>query len=323
MSTLRIGVIGCGVMGSNHARVAQQLGRAHLAAVVDSDLARAEVLAQPTGAIASSQLEDVLTHIDLAIVSVPTAAHFDTAMTCINAGLSVLLEKPIASTVEQGQQLVDAASAAGVMLAVGHIERFNAAVAELPKLLERPLHFTATRVNPFSPRISDGVVHDLMIHDLDIVAWLAGPERSVEHVAGVSRSTRSEREDLAIAALRFDNGLTAMFETSRIAQQKVRTLEVVQEESVIVADLLRQDITIHRMSRTEFSTDDGVRYRQSSVIEVPFLDQRGEPLLRELEDVVAAVLDSRPPRVSGADGVRALQLADRVTAAVVSQTGAN
>lgn len=308
-------------MGSNHARVAQQLSRAHLAAVVDADLARAEILARPTGAIASTRLEDVLAHIDLAIIAVPTAAHFDTAMVCINSGVNVLLEKPIASTVEQGQQLVAAADAAGVMLAVGHIERFNAAIAELPRLLDHPLHFTATRVNPFSPRIFDGVVHDLMIHDLDIVAWLAGPERSVEHVAGVSRSTRSEREDLAIAALRFDDGLTAMFETSRIAQQKVRTLEVVQEDSVIVADLLRQDITIHRMSRTEFSTDDGVRYRQSSVVEVPFLDQRGEPLLRELEDVVAAVLDSRPSRVSGTDGVRALQLADRVTAAISASAG--
>ena len=112
-----------------------------------------------------------------------------------------------------------------------------------------------------------------------------------------------------------------MFETSRIAQQKVRTLEVVQEESVIVADLLRQDITIHRMSRTEYSTPDGVRYRQSSVLEVPFLDQRGEPLLRELEDVVAAVLDSRPPRVTGKDGLHALQLADRVSAAIAIPTG--
>lgn len=316
MSELRIGVIGCGVMGSNHARVAQQLGRARLAAVVDADTARAEVLAKPAGAIAASRIEDVLEHIDLAIIALPTALHLTAAMACIDAGVHMLIEKPIASTAEDGLKIVTAARAAGVMLAVGHIERFNAAIAELPRLLEAPVHFTATRVNPYSPRISDGVVHDLMIHDLDIVAWLAGPERTVVDVSGVSRTTRSDREDLAVATLRFDNGLTAMFETSRIAQQKVRSLEVVQEESVIVADLLRQDITIHRMSRTEYSTDDGVRYRQSSVIEVPFLDQRGEPLMRELEDVVAAVLDSRPPRVTGEDGLRAVQLADRVSAAV-------
>ena len=316
MSELRIGVIGCGVMGSNHARVAQQLGRARLAAVVDADTARAEVLAKPAGAIAASRIEDVLEHIDLAIIALPTALHLTAAMACIDAGVHMLIEKPIASTAEDGLKIVTAARDAGVMLAVGHIERFNAAIAELPRLLEAPVHFTATRVNPYSPRISDGVVHDLMIHDLDIVAWLAGPERTVVDVSGVSRTTRSDREDLAVATLRFDNGLTAMFETSRIAQQKVRSLEVVQEESVIVADLLRQDITIHRMSRTEYSTDDGVRYRQSSVIEVPFLDQRGEPLMRELEDVVSAVLDSRPPRVTGEDGLRAVQLADRVSAAV-------
>lgn len=317
MSELRIGVIGCGVMGSNHARVAQQLGRARLAAVVDADAARAEVLAKPAGAIAATRLEDVLEHIDLAIIAVPTALHLSAAMACIDAGVHMLIEKPIASTAEDGLKIVNAARDAGLMLAVGHIERFNAAIAELPRLLEGPVHFTATRVNPYSPRISDGVVHDLMIHDLDIVTWLAGPERSVIDVCGVSRTTRSDREDLAVATLRFDNGLTAMFETSRIAQQKVRTLEVVQDDSVIVADLLRQDITIHRMSRTEYSTDDGVRYRQSSVIEVPFLDQRGEPLLRELDDVVSAVLDSRPPRVTGEDGLKAVQLADRVSAAVM------
>lgn len=316
MSELRIGVIGCGVMGSNHARVVQQLGRARLAAVVDADLDRATVLADAAGAMASDRLEDVLEHIDLAIIAVPTAAHLEAALTCINAGVHILIEKPIARTAEEGQQIVDAARKAGVMLAVGHIERFNAAIAELPRLLEGPLHFTATRVNPFSPRITDGVVHDLMIHDLDIVSWLAGTDDVVVDVFGVSRSTRSEREDLAVATLRFDSGLTAMFETSRIAQQKVRTLEIVQDDSVIIADLLRQDITIHRMSRTEYSTNDGVRYRQSSVIEVPFLDQRGEPLLRELEDVVAAVLDSRPPRVQGEDGLRALRLADRVSASL-------
>ena len=321
MTELRVGVIGCGVMGSNHARVIQQLGRARLAAVVDADIARAEVLATSAGAVSSSRLEDVLDHIDLAVIAVPTAGHLDAAMTCIGAGVHILIEKPIASTAEDSLKIVTAAHEAGVVLAVGHIERFNAAIAELPRLLEEPLHFTATRVNPYSPRISDGVIHDLMIHDLDIVAWLAGPERRVIDVFGVSRATRSEREDLAVATLRFDDGLTAMFETSRIAQQKVRTLEVVQDDSVVVADLLRQDVTIHRMSRTEYSTNDGVRYRQSSVIEVPFLDQRGEPLIRELEDVVAAVLDGRPPRVTGEDGLRAVQLADRVSTALIVTKG--
>jgi predicted dehydrogenase len=321
MTELRIGVIGCGLMGSNHARVVQQLARGHLAAVVDADLARAEVIASPAGAIASAHVDDVLAHIDLAVIAVPTVAHLSTAMACIDAGVNVLIEKPIAGTAEDAVKIISAARDAGVMLAVGHIERFNAAIAELPRLLEGPLHFTATRINPYSPRISDGVVHDLMIHDLDIVAWLAGPQRKVIDVFGVSRATRSDREDLAVATLRFDDGLTAMFETSRLAQQKVRTLEVVQDDSVVVADLLRQDVTIHRMSRTEYSTNDGVRYRQSSVIEVPFLDQRGEPLMRELEDVVAAVLDSRSPRVTGEDGLHALQLADRVSAAVASPNG--
>jgi predicted dehydrogenase len=313
---LRVGVIGGGVMGANHARVARQLRRASLAAVVDQDLTRARALAGASDALVTSSVGDALQHIDLAVIAVPTAAHLDVAMECIAAGVHVLVEKPIAASADAARSLVKAAADAGVVLAVGHVERFNAAVAELPKLLTEPLHIKAVRVSPYSPRIGDGVVHDLMIHDLDIVLSLAGPGASVVAVSGAGRALRSPNEDLAFATVTFDSGLTASLETSRLAQQKVRIVEVTEADSVVSADLLRQDVTIHRMSRHEYLADDGVRYRQSSVIEVPFLDQRGEPLLNELQDVVDSVLDGRPPRVTGDDGVRAVELADRVADAL-------
>ena len=316
MSQLRIGVIGVGVMGANHARVARQLRRAHLAAVVDQDLDRAHAFADVTGAVATSDMTEILGGIDLAVIAVPTAAHLRTARQCLDAGVHVLIEKPIAGTVAEGEELVSAAEAAGLTLAVGHVERFNAAVAELPRIIDAPLHIRATRVSPYSARISDGVIHDLMIHDLDIVLALAGPDATVVEASGIARCDRSPTEDFASVNLVFSSGLTASFETSRIAQQKVRSIEVTQDDSVIFADLLRQDITIQRMSRHEYLAVDGVRYRQSSVVEVPFLEQRGEPLLAELEDVVDSILDDRPPRVPGVDGVRAVALAELIAESV-------
>lgn len=315
MDVVRVGVVGAGVMGANHARVARQLQRAGLAAVVDPDTERAASLAGDSVLVAAD-LDDVLGVIDLAVVAVPTVAHAEIAQRCLDAGVHVLVEKPIASSVEAAEQLVRSARDAGLTLAVGHVERYNAAVHELQRHVTEPLHITATRVGAFSPRISDGVVHDLMIHDLDLVLALAGGEASVTSVSGVGRAIRSEREDIAYATISFDTGLTASFETSRLSQQKVRTIEVTEPDSMIVADLVRQDVTIHRMTRHEYLADDGVRYRQSSVVEIPFIERRGEPLHNELQDVVDSILAGTTPRVDGVAGMRALELADRVAAAL-------
>ena len=310
MSDLRITVIGAGIMGANHARVVSQLRRAHLHAVVDSDIDRARQLAGSTGAKAAEKINGLEATTDLAIIATPTALHFDLAIGLIDAGVAVLVEKPIASTYAQAIELVEAAAGKGVNLAVGHIERFNAAVAELPNLIEDPIHVRAVRVSPYSPRISDGVVHDLMIHDIDIVLSLFEQSVDVVEAGGTCRVLHGPTEDLANAHVSLSNGVTAAFETSRLGQQKVRQIEITQRDSVIVADLLRQDVTIHRMSRHEYLADDGVRYRQSSVVEIPFLDQRGEPLLRELQDVVDSVIERRAPRVDGVAGARALHVAD-------------
>jgi predicted dehydrogenase len=230
--------------------------------------------------------------------------------------VNLLVEKPLAGSEAEAVRIIEAAERAGVMLAVGHIERFNPAVMELPRLLEDPRHITATRVSPYSPRILDGVIHDLMIHDIDIVASLAGDDAEVVALSGIARADRSASEDFAAANVVFSTGLTASFETSRLAQQKVRSIEVTQGESVVVADLVRQDITVHRMSRHEYLSGEGTRYRQSSVIEIPFLEARGEPLALELAHVIECVRTGTRPIVSGVEGLRAIRLADRLSAAV-------
>lgn len=314
---VRIAVVGAGVMGANHARIARSLRDAELVAVIDADLDRARSAAGPDVHVAPGIDElGTVVAVDLAVVAVPTPHHADVAVALAERGINLLVEKPLAGSILEAERIIAAAEAAGVVLAVGHIERFNAAVAELPRLVADPIHVRATRVSPYSARIGDGVIHDLMIHDLDIVLALAGPDAEVTSVAGTARSTRSANEDLASVTVAFSTGLTAAFETSRLAQQKVRTLEITQADAVVVADLVRQDVTIHRMSQHEYLSGDGVRYRQSSVLEIPFLEHRGEPLALELAHVAECVRTGAPPRVSGRDGVRALALADRIAAAV-------
>jgi predicted dehydrogenase len=303
-------------MGTNHARIARQLRGARLVGVVDHDLERAQAAARPTGAAAFTAIEDVLGDIDVAIVAVPTKHHVEAAEQLARAGVHILIEKPLAATAVEAEQIIETCAAAGVSLAVGHVERFNAAVAELPSLLDRPIHVEASRINPFSARIADGVIFDLMIHDLDIVLWLAGPDAVPVEVSGVARAVRGVTEDLASATVAFSTGLTATFNTSRLGQQKVRTVEITQAESVVNADLVRQDVTIHRMTHHEYLSEEGTRYRQSSVVEIPFIEQRGEPLLRELQQFVDCVACGSAPMVSGTDGLKAIELAERVAAAV-------
>lgn len=318
MDPVRLAVVGAGIMGANHARVARANPAVELVAVVDRDLERARGAAG-AGARAVATLAECIDELDAVVIAVPTALHHDVALEAISAGKHVLIEKPLAATVLEGQAIVDAATAANVVLAVGHIERFNAAVAELGKWATAPVHISATRINPYSPRILDGVVLDLMIHDLDIILSLAGDAEVVD-VHGVAQHHRSDSEDLAAVTLRFDSGLTANLTTSRLGQQKIRRIEVTEAECVVVADLLRQDIEVNRMTRSEYLSEEGARYRQSSVVEIPFLETRGEPLALEIGHFVDCVRTGTAPRVDGRAGLRALELAHRVVSSLSRTT---
>ncbi len=317
MSGLRLAVVGTGVMGANHVRVAKRTEGVTLAAVVDADVERAQAAAGDSGAVALSRVEDLPDDVEAAVIAVPTAAHLATASALIERGIHVLVEKPLAASVADAQTITQLAADRGVVLAVGHVERFNPAAVELMEFIDEPIHVATTRVGPYSPRISDGVVFDLMIHDLDIVCAIAGDEASVVSAQGVARRVRSESEDTASVTLAFDSGLTAALTASRLGQQKVRSVEVTQAESTLTADLVRADLTIHRMAHHEFLGEEGVSYRQSNVVEIPFISQRGEPLGLELLDFVGAVQTGGRPRVDGAAGVRAVQLASDVVAALL------
>ncbi|MCU1451046.1 MAG: oxidoreductase domain protein [Acidimicrobiales bacterium] len=305
-----LAIIGAGIMGANHARVARSIADVRVKLVVDPDMERARTLAASVGADWAQAVPDDLA-VDAAIVAAPADVHSEVALPILAAGVPVLVEKPIAETLDDARALVDAAAANDVILMVGHVEQFNTAVMELDRLLHDVVHMQADRVGPYAGRVKESVVLDLMIHDLDIVRRIASSP--VEDVCAIARSTRSATPDYACALVSFQSGVTATVTASRIGQSKIRRLEIVESDDFVSVDLLRQDVTVHRVSHAEFLSAEGAAYRQSGVIEIPFLERRGEPLALEVQHFVDCVRTSGRPRVSGEDALETLALALRVS----------
>ena len=306
----KVAVVGAGVMGSNHVRLLGTISDCEVVAVVDPDPDRAAALAATVGAKALRSCEDLPGSAEAAVVATPSAAHADTGVALLGAGIDVLVEKPIALTVADGRRLIAAAAANDRVLAVGHVERFNPVFQEVVRAVDGPVHVEFTRVGPFSPRISTDVVLDLMIHDLDLAVLVAGAE--VTRVQAIGQRVRTESLDIVTAMLSFDNGVTATLTASRVGQTKIRRIELTQESNFVSADLIRQDISIHRVDHVEFLSDRGTRYRQTGFVEVPFVENRGEPLAQELRHFLDCVRTRTEPAISGAAGVRALELALQV-----------
>lgn len=308
--TLRVAVVGAGAMGANHARILSIMRGVELAAVVDSDARRAKAVASRFASPWSTDLATIRA-LDAAVIAVPTADHRDVAWSALEMGLDVLVEKPLAGTSLEAAELVRVAEKSGRILSVGHVERFNPACLDLPRFVRRPHFFSARRTSPFTSRIDEGVVTDLMIHDIDVLLALL-PEAVPVAVKSEFSSVRSDTEDIAVATIVFEDGLIAQLHASRMAQQKIREIELVEDDISITADLLRQDITIRRQATVEYVDDGGRRLRESTIMEIPYLESRGEPLHLELDDFVDAVRTRRPPRVDGTAGLRALDLCEKI-----------
>jgi predicted dehydrogenase len=307
---LRLAVVGAGMMGSNHARVAAGVRDCQVVWVVDPDRRRGGTLAEAVGARWTATVDDVLDDVDAAVVAVPTKSHVSVGCRLLNAKVACLVEKPMALDADGADELIAAADRAGVVLAVGHVERHNPAVIELDRLLGEALHVTAERISVYQPRVADDVVLDLMIHDLDIVASLAGEAPCRVHAT--ARQVHGTAHDLAAALLEFPNGMTASLTASRLGQQKIRQLSITQLDSFVNVDLVVPTITVSRVHHAEFVDRNGSRYRQTGMMEIPYLEHRGEPLALELQDFVEAVTTGGSPRVTGADGRRAVAMANQV-----------
>lgn len=298
MST-RAGVIGTGGIGRNHARVYAGLPGVQLAAVLDTDAARAAEVAGPLGAAVATTMEEFLSLVDVASVAVPTVAHREVTEQLLRAGKHVLVEKPIADTPEDARAMVALAKETGLVLQVGHIERYNPVLRELEGKLGRPRFIEASRLSPFPGRSIDiGVVLDLMIHDIEIILHLV--QSPVASVDAVGVPVLTPREDIANARIRFENGCVANITASRISTERLRKIRVFQEDTYLSLDYMNQTGYLMRKGATGLERED---------VEI----EKREPLAVELADFVACAREGRQPIVSGQEGAMALDLAIEIT----------
>ncbi|GGN88337.1 MULTISPECIES: Gfo/Idh/MocA family protein [Haloarcula] len=302
---LAAGVVGVGSMGTHHARVYNEIPGVDLVGVADADpVSAAETAAEYGTSVADPS--DLLQVVDLVSVAVPTRFHYDVAMEAIEAGVSVLIEKPFVRDLQNGQELIDRAAEVGVTLQVGHIERFNPVVDVLQDVLAdvEPIAASARRLGPpVSRDVNDDVVMDLMIHDIDVVCSLFDDE-----VVGVTAVGACDG-DYADAQMEFAGGTVCSLTASRITQERIRDLSVTTRECHVAVDFMDQSMRIYRHSDPSYHTENGdVRYTQESIIERPAVES-DEPLKRELRSFVECVSDGTTPRITGEDGLRALSIA--------------
>jgi len=306
---VRVAVIGVGRIGKEHARIYASLPEAVLVGVCDTDRARGEAIAAQYAVRYYADYRELLGQVDAVSIAVPTESHCEIACEFLKNGVAVLVEKPIARTLEEAERMIRCAREARVLLQVGHLERFNPAVRALSTLIAEPKFFEVHRLGEFTERSLDiDVVLDLMIHDLDILLSVVDAEVRAVHAVGVPILT--DRVDIANARLEFANGCVANVTASRISREKVRKLRVFQPNAYISLDYTRQELEVYRLGA---SADSGGRPR---ITGERIAVSRDEPLRAQLEAFLRCVREGTPPLVGGEDGRRALALALRILAAI-------
>ena len=300
---MRTAVIGIGHLGKHHARILSTLSGVTLVGVVDTNAERAKTIAAEHGTQAYFDWRDLAGKVDAVVVAVPTEAHAEVAVPLVESGIHTLVEKPLASNVAEADRLINAARGSGVVLAVGHSERFNPAIPAARPYLSDPRFIEVHRLGTFSPRSLDiDVVLDLMIHDLDLLLSLVRSDIESAEAVGVPVLTR--RIDIANVRLKFTNGCIANLTASRISREPVRKIRFFQRDSYVSIDSAAKEV-----ERWRLVPQPGALPR----IDGGKLEVSGEePLKRELEDFVGAIRDARAPEVTGDQGRAALELAVRI-----------
>src|SRR3989454_11617551 len=297
---LRVGVVGVGVMGSNHARVFADLPGVKLVGVADPDSKQRDFVSRALGCSAFSGVEPLLAQgIDAVTIAAPTHLHRELALCCIQRGLHVLVEKPIAPSVEEGRAIIAAARHARVALMVGHVERFNPTVEAIKNAIcdEDILSIAITRVGPFPPRMSNvGVVIDLAVHDIDLIRWFTDSE--IAEVQPQLSNAVAEREDIALLQFRTTSGVLAHINTNWLTPFKARNVTIATRNKYIMGDLLTRQVT----ECFGFQPDGSYSMRHLSV-------GHDEPLRAELISFLNAVRTGGAPAVTGDEGVASLEIA--------------
>jgi len=313
-------VIGVGAFGHNHARVYHQLAQhgepVRLAGIVDADAARADAVAREFGCRAFGSVEQLTTthsEVQAASVAVPTLRHLETARALMEAGVDVLVEKPLAASLADADELIRLAKNLGRIGQVGHLERFNPAVRATAPLITRPMFFEVHRLSIFTPRSLDvDVVLDLMIHDLDVV--LSFVNSPVREIRAVGLPILSGRADIANVRLEFESGCVANFTASRVSTERVRKIRFFQPRQYVSLDYSRQDVLVFSVGAEGETPGTPSVNPQIKVAKPPIIAE--EPLQAELRTFLASVRTRSQPLVSFEDGRRALALALDIVAAI-------
>ncbi|MFW6160446.1 MAG: Gfo/Idh/MocA family oxidoreductase [Acidobacteriota bacterium] len=298
MERVKVGIVGVGYLGMQHARILSYLEEAELRGVADIDFKRAMQIGNRHGVQYYKNYEEMLDEIDAGIVATPTSEHFEISMKLLQKGKSVLVEKPITETIEQAEELVEETKKRGSILQVGHLERFNPAVEALEKFITEPKFIEVQRLGSFSARSLDiDVVLDLMIHDLDIILALIKDE--VKSIRSSGIHVLSDKIDIANARLEFDSGCVANLTASRVHQGKVRKLRVFETTSYYSIDYIDQEVKIFPLNGT-----------QADVKSLKI--KKEEPLKKELQNFFRCIKQGKNGKVSGEEGLEALKLAYHV-----------
>jgi predicted dehydrogenase len=328
MDRLRTGVVGAGKMGSIHSKVYSQLENAEFVGVADVEKEKADALAMKFGVKSFDRPEDLIGHVDAVTVSAPTTAHLELAKMFIEAGVAVMIEKPLAASVREGKRIVSLAEKHKVVVAVGHSERCNPVIQAMKRLDIEPRFIEATRVSPYPFRSMDiGVVLDVMIHDIDIILALA--QSKIKRIDAVGVNAVGDHEDICNARITFKNGCIANVTASRLAlntQRKVRlfsrqaylSLDFFKKEGLVIKAGKNVDVVKwikERQSEGGFDFT-GVNWTDLLHIEQLNIDDR-EPLRVEQESFLEAISDfKKRPEVTAAEGLAALECAERILASI-------
>ncbi len=318
MKRLRIGLVGAGHLGRIHARLLRELDHVELAAVADPVAESRRLVGSETRAIELADYRDLIGHIDAAIIATPTRSHYAVAMDLLRHGIHLLIEKPLAATAEEAEELVWAAHWHGAVLQVGHIERFNPALREILPGLQRPRMIEAIRQSNYSFRSTDiGVVLDLMIHDLDLVLWLTGAR--VRSVSATGWSVLGGHEDVAQARLELTGGCVANLSASRVSHRPCRQMQIWTARGQTEIDFATRRVAVVEPADRRIDVPHHQQPSPTNRFEQLLPLQAWEAparnaLVDEQRDFVDSIRTGRTPRVSGEDGLRVVAAAEMILA---------
>jgi predicted dehydrogenase len=306
MKTIKTAVIGVGYLGRFHAQKYAALKNSELIAVADANEQIARNVAEECNTVAVSDYHEILDKVDAVSVVVPTQQHYEVAKTCLQQGIHVLLEKPITTTVEQADELIEIAAANRCVLQVGHLERFNSAVLALDDVLDNPQFIESHRLAPFNPRGADvNVVLDLMIHDIDIIQNMV--RSPISHIDANGVSVLTAETDIANARIQFESGCVANVTASRVTMKPQRKMRVFQPDAYISIDFQDKILSVHRKGEKEMFPGIPEITSEESIFE------NSDAIMAEAEAFLRSIATDSPPAVTGQDGRQALETALKIS----------